>query len=273
MKLSQSLIKQVVKKGDLLNYCPRKVKEVYIDKKYDITSEAMLRGQYFETNTIGGVAHGEAVTDLPRLKNGSRSAHHKRIDDQIFRFDRLKDLHEIEVKPEQTQVKLSAKWPDDENVIIEGTVDLFSGISYVDSESGEIVKVPLAMIDIKLTENLYTTYGDFAWAYPQNMDHLQAYAYTWLFMQNYGKQIPFFYWVFDYKPSEQENQLFLKQINSADIAEFKETTRKVIEEFYFHESLQEWTEKPSAENCSKCPLKTDGSCTKAMEKQTAKIIY
>lgn len=273
MILRQSMMKQVVKKGNLLRYCPRKVKEIYIDQRYNITTEAMLRGQYFESQTIGGTAHkDELVTDLPRLKNGGKSARHKRVDDQILKFQTLANQHGMVIDPNKIQYEIAHPWPEDEKYTIQGVIDLLSPISYADGETGEMVDLPLAIIDIKLTENLYTTYGDFSWAYPSNMDHLQAQCYSWLFKQNYEKDIPFFYWVFDYKPSGAENQLFLKKIDNTEMAEFKQTVRTVIAEIEFNQETG-WEERPSEENCKKCPLRINEACNKAMTRQTAKIIY
>ena len=60
-KISQSLIKAFAED----NYCPMKLKKVFIDKTHGlIVSESMQRGLYFETLCLGSGVHGKKVNDL-----------------------------------------------------------------------------------------------------------------------------------------------------------------------------------------------------------------
>jgi hypothetical protein len=113
--ISQSLIKRFFKYDPYLDqwtyraFCPRKEKELSIDRTIAWTSDSMDDGKYFETLCLGSGRDGEMVLDLPRKKltkaqeqaniiaemegtpilfKGEKKIDQVRIDEQALRFNR-----------------------------------------------------------------------------------------------------------------------------------------------------------------------------------------
>jgi len=89
------------------------------------------------------------------------------------------------------------------------------------------------------------------------MDHTQAYMYMFLWEKIHGKRLPFYYLVFDYKPTP-EYKIIKKLFGKLEEFELQESIRKTVEKIYLHEGRGYFT-NPSHLNCKNCPLQTQ--CT------------
>lgn len=254
-KISQSLIKAFAQDG----YCPMKLKVIYIEKTHNlIASEHMNRGVFFETLCLGSGVHGKTLNDLPRLKNGKKSVSQERIEDQAAQFQSTLINHKMKVLDKD--VYLEYEYED--GITLNGTIDFTSPIW--DDTDGPI---PKAIIDLKLTMNIYSQFGPYCWHFPHNMDHTQAYMYSYLWREIHGEEIPFYYLVFDYKPTP-EYKIIKKLTGKLEEYELKESIRRTVEKIYLHESKGYFT-NPKSTNCKNCPLQNQcPDFTKAKKIQT-----
>jgi len=238
--LNQSSIKNIIKNGNEIIFCPYKFLVSNIIKTYPMpTSLAMLYGKYFESQAIGGVAHGgDIVTenDLPRKKVTKKAkklnpkaigdfyiAKH-RIDAQVKVFKEKAKKYGVIYTPENTQVVVYKRWEKNTNIILRGEFDLFPTIIKYKGA------LRLAAIDLKLTQDVTNDYGNFCWGDFPSMDHTQAKHYLYLAKDidfelndklNPGNNLRilftdkvkeminndfmiFFYWIFDYKPESAD---------------------------------------------------------------------
>jgi hypothetical protein len=216
--LSQSLIKKFIRRGDIIEFCPWKVFEESIRKRYRTTSEAMTKGLFFETKVLGSSAKGQAVHTLPKKLNGKKYIWQIRIESQIL--EARKDIKRLGVSVNKltTQQKFARQWHGlDEYgiiVIITGELDV---LSHINKQNGDRV---LTVIDHKLTADLSSVWGDFAWGAPETMDHIQAHTYNFL------TGLPFVYFIYDFKPNLAKKVPLPVEITDTIRAEFNETVRK-----------------------------------------------
>jgi hypothetical protein len=298
--ISQSLIKLIIDKFQIeKEFCPKYIYDLYIAKtKSSIPSENMIRGLYFETALLGATSGENGVYDLPRkllskkkiaeLTSlglpiiGEKRLSHIRIDNQIERAKmRFSDL-ELNILPNiNTQIKILKNWND--RYILSGVLDIFpTTINQILKENGNIFTINrLAIVDLKLTGDIYCTSGPFGWGNFKHMDHLQADMYHYLVedidfelnphLKNLitepilniikNKQLLFLYWVFGYKePLEKQDKIFEKEYNNHDIRELKERIRKTIAVLEREEQFG-WQPK-NCDMCFKCPnnMHIGGNC-------------
>ena len=240
LRISQSMIKAFDKEG----YCPMKLKVTYVQKTHNtIPSEAMQRGIFFETLCLGSGVHGQQLHDLPRLKNGKKSVAQERIEMQALEFPGILDAHRMVI--DEKDVYLEYEY--EPGVWLCGTTDFSSSIW--DDTDGPVDK---AIVDLKLTQNIYSQFGPFCWHFPHNMDHTQAFMYSHLWKKVRGESLPFYYMVFDYKPTP-EYKMIKKLVGTLEMYELKESIRKTIEKVNFHEGRGYFT-NPLQSNCKDCPL-------------------
>jgi len=240
---------------DILKKCP------------SISSEAMLKGLYFESAILGSTADGSSVTDLPRhKKTGKKLTDHIRIDELIHKWDQYAHLHEIVITKQKegknTQLRFSKElqileiqehWPG-LKVILKMDTDLISPI-----KDDEGVFHEGAVIDLKLTGSLDNTFGEYAWGEPERIDHLQAFIYS------YFLELPFFYVVAGVKEGEYKifpvntdrNSEYEAIANEAKMR-YKETLRRIIDfinSVMEKETRDQWLlQWPSKSKCKTCPF-------------------
>lgn len=256
--ISQSLIKRL--KSEVI--CPAKIQALYFTDDFEEEpTVAMLRGIYFETGTLGHGRDGKKVLDLPRLKSGGQDASHKRIDEQIalFKSDII-PFYGLKVRAENVNRKLRIVYPEDDSITLEANIDLISPVIH------DQKIIPFAFHDTKLTGDLTNTYGPFSWGDIYNMDHTQAYMYTYigrLLLRNdyFKEEFPeaniddfrFYYWVFDYKPKFEHKIVHVKA-EADKILELKEDIRKTANMIREYRD-SDWEMRPSYNDCKYCPLK------------------
>lgn len=241
--ISQSLIKALDPEK---NKCPSKAKAVYIDDMPTEPSFAMLRGLYFE-QAAGLGTEGDIEVHLPRTTTGAKKVDQQRLDLHAHRF-RTKIKAEQRMDFKRVREKIVA--PINEKFVFRARIDLVSSLL-----DGNGVFHEEVIIDTKITESLLNNYGEFSWAFPEGMDHIQAYAYTWAYQVKYKRRVPFYYLVMDLSPSA--NYRFIGgTVNDTHYAEFREAVRRTIASI---EHFQEtgWPLVPSADNCRGCPLRNE----------------
>lgn len=227
-------------------YCPMKLKKVFVDRTHQtIPSETMERGVYFETLCLGSGVKGKQLHDLPRLKNGRKSVSQIRIEEQAQKFPSILDAHKMMIRENDIYLEYEME----SGIFLCGTTDFLSPIW--DDTDGPIDN---AIIDLKLTQTIYSQFGPFCWHFPVNMDHTQAYMYTHLWREVRGMDLPFYYMVFDYKPNP-EYKMIKKLVGTLEMYELQEAIRKTLEKINFHEGRGYFT-NPLHENCKDCPLAT-----------------
>lgn len=298
--LSQSLIKKIIDKNqEEINYCAKKIYNLNILNLYhDETSLSQLKGIFFETLCIGGGAKGQKVYDLPRKKLsqkkinelkssgkriiGDKTIDQIRIENQVERFNLRTDELQIHIVPGyNTQVRITKRWNDKWK--ISGEFDIFPTPIFYEGKSR------LAIIDIKLTMDVNSEFGDFCWGKPQYMDHIQGDMYHYLirdvdFELNphlkdvlldaaqvaiKNNQVVFLYWVFGYKkePLNEQEKLIERGYFEPDGSnlrqlELKERIRKTISCLERDEDTG-WSANPTTENCETCPLRINNKCKSA----------
>lgn len=196
--------------------CPRKyymeefVKEITDDngeiKQLRETTESMNRGCYFEYHIWGTLPKdGKIPIASKGKKKGSKSEIYKRIDEQIKNFPVIMAKYGIKVI--KTNVTIEAQVAPD--TIIFGTIDAlveWKGRVYI--------------MDLKLTADVNSEYGDFNWGCFKNrrndgvyvadydpfdseaMDTIQAHTYMYIMELRTKMRCGFIYAVFDYKKGQ-----------------------------------------------------------------------
>jgi hypothetical protein len=262
MKLSKdiSYSQSLIKKFEEENYCPKKIKAMYIDKTHaNEPSLSMQKGNYFEYLCIGAAAHnGVCVTDLPRKRKNQKTADQERIEHQANLFPEVLKEFGIEF-PKEKNRQVTISHVLDNGIQIEGTFDFCAEIN--NEEWGHL---PVAIIDIKLTSNIHSTFGDFCWGTPENMDLLQSFMYPFIFKERFKDKLPknyvppFFYLVFDYKP-DSEYKLIQTEYNFAE----EEKLLKRVEYAYSQAQRCDelnWAPEPDMIQCNSCPVANAGDC-------------
>lgn len=258
IRLNQTVIK-ILNNFDFsdANMCPAQVKAtMFSDSEFEsLPTASMMKGLYFENLALDL----NRDIEVPILKNGKKPVDYERIEAQAEKFKNIKEDHEIMIYSKQEFIEVDYT----EEIKLFGTLDFVSSLR----ENDEIFHEK-AIVDLKLTGNVYSTFGDYSWAFPTNMDHTQAFMYNELYKIKYGEDLPFFYMVFDYSPS-MNYKIFRKQISSIERAQLTESIRMAIARIkYFDENG--WIEIPRHDRCGNCPLKD--TCNKFTNKRNVEVI-
>lgn len=290
LEVNASMIKAFLFRGEYQNedgrlyYCPLKTKEVTIDKKYNYTSDSMNHGNYFEYLCIGENRY-ETVTDLPRKKlskkkeqeniihikdygvplwEGEKTTDQIRIEAQAELFKDIVRMFKMRIDKEgdkkNIQVNKKVRWGQYESeygiVYLSGTADIDDTPFLYNDELLDSITV-----DLKLTKNINTEFGDYCWGTPQLMDHTQAFLYMRIFQRR------FLYMVFDYKPTPEWKIVPVK-FNSQRDLELDEAIRKTVERVRYH-TIYGWNAVPQYYRCKDCPVNhiKGGPCKEAINIQ------
>ena len=258
IRLNQTVIK-LLNNFDMSNpdLCPAQIKETcFSDSKYtSLPTAAMMKGLVFENAALDL----NREIDFPKLKNGNISADYERIFKQADNFKEIAKDHEIVIAESQKYIEIDYS----DEVVLFGTLDFVGSF-----KENETTFHPEAIVDLKLTGNLFSTFGDYSWAFPYNINHLQAFVYNELYLRKYGKELPFFYMVFDYTPS-MNHKIFKKRVDALDKATMHESIRSAVEKIkYFDENG--WIEIPRHDRCLLCPI--NETCKSYTNKRTIEEI-
>ncbi len=297
--ISQSLITKFLYKGEEReNVCARNLYHLHIIKSHRYTTESMTKGHFFETLCLGRGAGGQVQTDLPRkrllkakqLENikreklnlplllGDKTADQIRIEQQAKRFKILCAKYQITPIEENTQTRIVIPWHKNHEVYISMEFDIFPTAIMTDErmkDNPSDTGLRLAIIDLKLTADLQSTYGEYAWGSPEYMDHTQGYMYhygarqiinhvnlnphmTEILTRNVidliqENNLRFYYWVFNYKKETLEDKLVKVNWDTTVENELHEMINKTVNLIDYYEKL-EWPVNPDYKICKDCPV-------------------
>jgi len=261
--ISQSLIKKFLHNGDEREYCPRKVGMIDLFKHYRLEeTPAMTKGKFFETLCLGRSRGGETTVDLPRKKlnkaaeasnririrkgelpqKGEKTIDQLRIEDQAQRFRAMCAKYQVVVYEDNTQVPIAARWKNNEDVMLQGEMDIFPTPLLLDNE------LNAAIMDLKLTADIHSTYGEYCYGDIHNLDLIQAKMYHYMVrnmdpelnphLENImtdsldsliqKNQMLFVLWVFNYKKGTLEDKFIKIKWDASKEAELNESIRKVV---------------------------------------------
>jgi len=282
LPVSSSLIRDVLKKGDYIeDTCPKYLLHRWIYKSIEShTSDPMKKGLYFETLCLGGSARGQSLDDLPRKNGGGKTVDQERIEEQAehFKFRVAKD--KILLDSTNTQVKLSRRWEKDKNIILTCEKDIFptTRLIRVEGESQQV----WCEIDLKLSADMNTTYGDYCWGSPEFIDQIQALLYLYItedidlelnrklhgnhpaydaleeHFEMYqkifkSKFYKFYYWIFSYKKAGPDENKFIEvELTDTKRMEMHESIRKTIQ--YFKDQAELGFPPHYSNKCIKCKV-------------------
>ena len=259
--ISNTLINQFFNRGDEKEYCAKRVFETYMTGNFWMKpTDAMNAGSYFETKCIGGGAGGSKVLTMPPGRGGKISVAQKRIDGQVAQFKMLVDEYGMILSDDGSNIQVKGmkhfqqnEWLDVE-VFITGEADFISPIGNYRGKSFDNT-----IIDLKLTKDLTSTYGPFAWGNLEFINTQQGTMYHLIF------DLPFAFWLFDYKPKGPENKLIFvnHDVNHSNpavankakyrLSSTKEVIRKTANEIC-HNFIKGWEANPKSELCRGCPV-------------------
>lgn len=266
ISVSQSLISKFFFKGELRDYCPMKVYHTRILKDVEeIPSEAMINGNFFETLCLGSSAYGKTLS-IPAGRGGKKSITQERLEEQALNFKLVCEQHGIIINqtdspgaPKNVQKSFSVNVEIDQfeeqemGIAINLVTDILSPISF-----GQ-VDYPMAVIDLKLTWDRNSTYGEYCWGAPEYMDHIQAYLYGFIL------SFPFFYLVFDYNSKDRGFKIVPVNTNlqHPDPSKREEAMRRYREtieiikktvQIILNHHHHGWYTNPNRNNCKNCPM-------------------
>ncbi len=286
--LHSTLIKAVTNKdGTEKHFCPKQIFHYFIARDYQrVRSQYMMWGTFAEELILGHSAYddNDEVTTPPRHKiTGRPLVNEVRIREQMMRVqNHVFPSKGISCIPEvNTQIKV---YKDFDGYPVRVIYDIFpTGIIYVDPDTGE-KRYSVTILDLKMTEDIHNTFGDFCWGTPEYMDHLQADLYTWAIedidfdyndLHNPGnnlrelcnelvmsaiknKEIKFHYAVVGYKKEPLEEQIMFKERlrsespgNNLRRKELLERMRKAVS-ILDDIQMEGYPFNPSFSNCANC---------------------
>jgi hypothetical protein len=289
--ISQSLIRRLFFKQEEKDVCPRQIYEVMILKIVDQEpTPPMLKGKFFETLCLGSGRGGEKIEDLPRKKLttvqerdnrilisegkspmiGEKTIDQIRIEDQAERFKILSQNRQMFVDKDHgtnTQIPLMLRWEKDQSVLITMELDIFPTPIILKEE------LELAIVDLKLTGDINSTFGEYCYGIPDELDPIQSQMYHYgvrnidpelnphteellsesLRIMINGNKIKFVLWVFNYKKTQLEDKLIEFRWDKSKEAELHETIRKTKALLEMHDEMG-WPTDPSYKKCKHCPL-------------------
>jgi len=274
--------------GDEREVCARKIGMIDIFKHYQFEqTESMLKGKFFETLCIGRSRGGEMTTDLPRKKltkkqeienrvkvskggqpsKGEKTIDQIRIEEQKQRFEALCKKYQVKIMEENTQVPLAVQWTKNTDVMLTMELDIFPTTLILDEE------LNVAIIDLKLTADLHSTYGEYCYGDIHNLDLIQGkmYHYGIRHMDNVlnphidvvmteslqnmidDNKVLFVLWVFNYKKALLEDKFIKIKWDAAKEAELHESIRKTVSYIEMYDEMG-WPANPDYHFCKNCPV-------------------
>jgi hypothetical protein len=235
MKISQSIIKEVLKYG----LCPRLFKEKYLDNSYeDSPSMAMFRGIYFEYVLLGNLPRSGKVPVYPVGKRGKHEIHKSRIDKQIKNFPKIMKKEGIEIIGGVQEIE----WKYSPAITLTLTLDSIA-----------LYKGKLYVADLKLTQDINSTFGDICWGSYDQMDKLQAHLYAYVMSQVMGEEVGFIYMVFDYKKSAQEYLIVEETLTKAKKNEMFDRIAKAEQKINWMRQTQ-FRPRAYEKTCKNCSI-------------------
>jgi len=244
---------------EMIPRCPFFIYTCYIAKTHDtVQTEAMRKGNYFEYLCLGKNAKGKTIIDLPRKINGNKTIDQERIEQQSIRFLQLCQSYGIDVNNIPKQVYYKIPYDDDKcEIYLTGTTDFETPVLLPKQRNPTD-----CIVDLKLTQSLSKSFGDYNWNETGYMDLVQADMYTYLTKKQ------FLYWIFDYAPQPSDT-IIIHQYSDYIESWLLERINKVIAELIF-DMNNGWKAEGSYEVCKNCPHnpRNKGKCSDAVNMKT-----
>jgi hypothetical protein len=177
-----------------------------------------------------------------------------RIYYQAALFYKMLDMYKFFENPFHVHYRKRTQWNKNEDVEIHGEFDIIGHLTMKD-ETDELSVQPV-IIDLKLTGNIHSEFGDFCWGLPHLMNKTQPLLYLKLdhTIPTFDVPAKFMYWVFDKKTVPQMKPLEVSYSKLED-NEIDETIRMTFEKYCIN-VIYDWPEKPHFKVCEKCLLKS-----------------
>ena len=170
------------------------------------------------------------------------------------------------INKHNVQVPIKTIWDQDPDVMLKAELDIFPTTILLDDE------LKAAIIDLKLTADIHTTWGDYCYGSPEYLDLIQAKMYHYVVRNiipslNPGLEdlltdsvkslikddnILFLLWIFNYKKPDLEDKFIKVQWSEQKEQELHESIRKTVSILEHGEATQ-WPTNPSYELCKNCP--------------------
>ena len=295
--LTQSLISRFLYKGEERElFCPSKTYHIDMIHSHHYRTASMLNGSYFETLCIGSGAGGRITDDLPRkrlvkareLENikrketglpevkGEKTMDQIRIEQQAQRFKILCGKYQISAFEGNTQIKVKVPWHKNPDVLLSAEFDIFpSGIMTNEKLFPEDTGMRVAIIDLKLSADIDSKFGEYCWGSAEYLDIIQAMTYHYVARESIKhldlnphlldlltkpvvnnikeNRLQFYYWVFNYKKNTLDDRLIKIEWDLKREQELHEAIRKVVSLIEFYEA-QSWPTKPQYKLCKECTV-------------------
>lgn len=232
----------------LLEGCPKKWEGMWIDKTISFPSNSNQNlGKYFEYLVLGaGAIASDEVKDLPRLKNGEKSVKQQRIEEQA-------DLCKSWLNPFSDDFKGWSLIDAQAHNIIEDNKFKVK-LSYTIDFIGENFYDEKSLFDLKLTSDVTATRHPKNWGHPvEDLDLFQSKFYISNFKKQFNEEVPFRYWVFDYSVEKRALKLLIEP-NKELYEEVDDTISDVLNKINYYKKIHFEDRRPSADECSTCPL-------------------
>lgn len=231
--------------------CPKKIYFEKIEKIKTGPSELMLKGRYFEYHLIGDTADGE-IPELPKLKNGSKSADEKALDELLEFAKEVLTANNINFESGQKQVRM-------EHDGMSGVVD-YIGPDFKDNTR-------LALYDLKYTE----TREDDRWNGWADLDNrpdakFQALHYIRLAKESLGVWLPYYFIIFGKSKWAKIIKVVATEIAIANHSIAVNNMKNLLKEM----EKNNYPAKPSLQNCFKCEFKD--FCSEKSYKSEVEVI-
>lgn len=289
MQISQSLINDILYNGDDQAEpasCPLYIKHRYVDKWETPCSDVMLAGKYFEWHLLGATRDmiepiiprinikrlsptksakkedmsawlenkgvfltgtkdvlWERIQTYPEeFTEGDPSTRQKEIDAVILIAKQVLEKMGLDTSKGRKQVKLTHK-------DTEGHIDWIAP-NWITRKDGEEV-----IIDVKYTEtrldDRYNGWADFQERSDPQVEKAktQAGQYTKLYFDNYGKWVPYYFFIFGRSGWVNIIKMTMLESGLKDIQFKQESTRIKLTEFV----KSDWKAKPEYNKCLDCP--------------------
>lgn len=174
-----------------------------------------------------------------------------RIFYQAASFYRIANRFRLFDNPFTVHKRISAIWNKNDSINLHGEYDIY-GTLIVPDDDGSLIEKEY-IIDLKLTANVRSEFGNYAWGLPHLMDHTQPKMYIKIMAIADDKIRSFMYWVFDKKGIPEFKPIEIKYSKLED-AELDEVIRKTHELLSIY-ILKGWPEITNFKTCENCLLK------------------
>lgn len=253
--LSQSRVKRLT--GEFC--CPTRFYATEVARTHHVEpTESMRKGQLFEYLALGSLNREGQVPTLERRQNGQLTVDELRIRKQAAEFKRLLPLYDITILSTGVAVTVPLRLRSGDELFVTCLLDAI--ISYRNR--------PFIM-DLKLTADVDSRFGEYCWKLPHLMDHLQAHTYLYAFNKATQRQdVGFIYALFDYKPRIDHDILEVKA-SAGNEAEMRQRFQVAFDTYHQFEAAG-WPARPSWNQCEKCPLTT---CPVRQKTKDVRIVY